>query len=53
MTPLDRGHVRAIVWARGAGVTLAFGSSAGAVEEICQGTFSADLLAYLQRLSAE
>ena len=90
-TPRDRGHIRAIVWERGAGVTLASGSSAcavaaacqrrgladadvlvempggalrvrrderdqlwltGAVEEICQGTFSADLLAHLRRLSA-
>lgn len=89
-TPLDRGHVRAIVWERGAGVTLASGSSAcavaaacqrlgladaevlismpggdlrvrrdehehlwltGAVEEICQGTFGADLLAHLRRFS--
>lgn len=89
-TPLDRGQVRAIVWERGAGVTLASGSSAcavaaacqrlghadadvlvsmpggdlrvrrgehdhlwltGTVEEICQGTFSADLLAHLRRLS--
>jgi len=91
-TPVDRGHVRAIVWERGAGVTLASGSSAcavtavcqrlgladpdvliampggalrvrrdehdhlwltGAVEEICQGTFSADLLVHLRRLSVE
>jgi diaminopimelate epimerase len=90
-TPLDRGHIRAIVWERGAGVTLASGSSAcavaaacqrlghadadvlismpggdlrvrrderehlwltGAVEEISQGTFSADLLEHLRRLSA-
>ena len=90
-TPLDRGRVRAVVWERGAGVTLASGSSAcavaaacqrlghadaevrvtmpggdlrvrrderghlwltGAVEEICQGMFSADLLAHLRRLPA-
>lgn len=88
-TPLDRGHVRAIVQERGVGVTLASGSSAcavaacqrlglvdaevlismpsgdlrgrrdeheqpwltGAVEESCQGTFSADLLTHLRRLS--
>jgi diaminopimelate epimerase len=90
-TPLDRERVRAVVWERGAGATLASGSSAcavaaacqrlghadadvlvampggelrvrrdehahlwltGAVEEICRGTFSADLLAHLRRLSA-
>lgn len=91
-TPIDRGHIRAIVWERGASETLASGSSAcavaaachrlghvgrdvvismpggdlrvrlaaderlwltGAVEEICRGTFSPDLLAHLQRLSVE
>ncbi len=78
-TPIDRGHVRAIDCERGAGVTLASGSSAcavaavligmpggdlrvrrdehdhlwltGAVEEIGQGSFSADLLAHLRHLS--
>ncbi len=92
VTPVGPDRVRAIVWERGAGVTLASGSSASAVaaachrqglvgnavtvampggdlhvrigdngqlslagpaEEICQGTFSADLLAHLRALSAE
>lgn len=90
-TPLGPDRVRAIVWERGAGVTLASGSSASAVaaachrlglvgravtvampggdlhvrigedgrlaltgpaEEICRGTFSADLLAHLRSSSA-
>jgi len=34
-TPIDRGRVRAIVWERGAGVTLASGSSASAVAAAC------------------
>lgn len=88
--PVGPDRVRAIVWERGAGVTLASGSSASAVaaachrrglvgnavtvampggelhvqigsdgrlsltgpaEEICQGVFSADLLARLQALA--
>lgn len=91
-TPVSPDRVRAIVWERGAGVTLASGSSASAVaaachrrglvgnavtvampggelyvqigdngqlsltgpaEEICQGTFSADLLVHLRALSSE
>ena len=35
-TPVDRAHVRAIVWERGAGETAASGSSACAVAAACQ-----------------
>lgn len=87
--PIDAGLVRALIWERGAGETLASGSSAtavaaaahrlghvgrtvtvampggelhieiaydghlwliGPVEEVCSGTFSADLLARLREL---
>lgn len=91
-TPVGADLVRALVWERGAGETLASGSSAcavaaachrlghtgrdvtvampggdlrvriaddghlrltGPVEEVCQGTFSADLLARLRALAEE